>query len=132
MAACSEDQPWKWERERECEWDQQWSQNSKTKSKTHKNYECLNRSMRQTRVGSTNAGRQKETDRERGREIRRERKNKPNNNIYDYFYEVLTNFYEFLMGPLHLCVFVVPLLLLLLQTEEERRDRDGNKERVRE
>jgi len=30
----------------------------------------------------------------------REKKNKPNNNIYDYFYEVLTNFYEFLMGPL--------------------------------
>lgn len=61
-------------------------------------------------------------ERERETEIRRERKNKPNNNIYDYFYEVLTNFYEFLMGPLHLCVFVIPLLLLLLQTEGKERE----------
>lgn len=90
---------------------------------------CDRRGLTQETLAVKRRQRDRDRARERETEIRRERKNKPNNNIYDYFYEVLTNFYEFLMGPLHLCVFVIPLLLLWLQTEgRDRRQR----ERVRE
>lgn len=33
------------------------------------------------------------------REWEKRHKKMKRNNIYDYFYEVLTNFYDFLMGP---------------------------------
>lgn len=88
--------------------------------------------MRQSRVEATQKrqadSRSEEQERQRERVTCGEGKNKPNNNIYVYFYEVLTNFYEFLMGPLQSCVS----FLCYCYCCKCERDRQSERERAGE
>lgn len=88
---------------------------------------CDSRGLRRRKRDRQIAGARSKRDRESEWRAERE-KTKPNNNIYVYFYEVLTNFYEFLMGPLQLCVS----FLCYCYCCKCERDRQSERERAGE
>lgn len=86
MAACSEDR----NRWLVFSWENNW--------RTHKNYESHDKQTNKPQTATVTRVATAEEDACLGSEKKRHKKMK-RNNIYDYFYEVLTNFYDFLMGP---------------------------------
>jgi len=86
MAACREDR----DRWLVSSWENNW--------RTHKNYESRDKQTNKPQTATVTRVATAERDARIGSGKKRHKKMK-RNNIYDYFYEVLTNFYDFLMGP---------------------------------